>query len=204
MATVAAVETGVETGVETDETSDDDSSLDNACDYIDGMEDFFGEDAPGSYWLSDDQLAELMLRGPTSSGAGTVKIPPPLLDWALQDPHEKPMQVTFGKARRSLWEQFKKEHGLFINNVKKLETPSVYRFTGAIDRVYQFLLGPSSSMAKIFYDRLGISEQKYVLFIMTYLKSCCYRMSVKNLNDNADPIVIMDTVAYNEIWTRIA
>ena len=119
MATVATLET-----VETDETSDDDSSLDNAGDYIDGMEDFFGEDAPGSYWLSDDQLAELMVRGPTNGGAGTVKIPPPLLDWTLQDPHKKPMQVTFGKARRSLWEQFKKEHGLFISNVKKLETPA--------------------------------------------------------------------------------
>ena len=167
---------------------------------IDAIEDFFGEDDVDSqsYWMADDQVAELYQR----TNDNGVKVPPPLMDWNLQEPQDKPMQVTFGKARRSLWLQFKQEHALFMNNVKKLST--VQDVTGSINKVYQYLFGPKSSMAKIFYERIGISEEVYVLFMITYLKSCCYRMSVKNINNNGDPILMMPTKEYNAIWKTIA
>ena len=85
-----------------------------------------------------------------------VKIPPPLIDWELQNPWDKPMQVTFRKARRTLWDQFRKEHVLFINNVKKLKSPGDDVGIGSVDKVYQFVFGPNSTMALLFYDRLGI------------------------------------------------
>lgn len=81
-----------------------------------------------------------------------------------------------------------------------LDTPAI---GGAIKKVYRFLFGPSSSMAKIFYKHLELSKEGYVLFMLTFLKSCCYRMSVKNINTNSDPITIMLTEEYNAVWAKV-
>jgi hypothetical protein len=75
---------------------------------------------PDLHWLSDDQIREMHEK----LQEGSVKIPPPLKDWVEIDPKATTYQVTFGKARRVLWGQFKQEHALFMNNVQKLKSGS--------------------------------------------------------------------------------
>ena len=86
-----------------------------------------------------------------------VKVPPPLSDWKEVLPQDKGFALTFGKARRALWEQFKLEHKLFINNVRKLKGPPA---KSALEKVYQVLLGPSSKLAKLIISRLD-SESSF-------------------------------------------
>jgi hypothetical protein len=92
------------------------SEVTDAAPEADTFDDFFDE--PDLHWLSDDQIREMHER----VHEGSVKVPPPLKDWVEIDPINTTYQVTFGKARRVLWGQFKQEHALFMHNVDKLKS----------------------------------------------------------------------------------
>jgi hypothetical protein len=134
----------------------------------DTLEDFFEE--PDLHWLSADQVQEMHEK----TQEGSVKIPPPLKDWVEIDPQNTTFQVTFGKARRVLWEQFKQEHNLFMHNVNMINTS-----TGAsaakslqVKSVYDFLFGRSSDVAALFMTKLALDEKTYLEFMITFFKCC--------------------------------
>ena len=71
-------------------------------------------------------------------------------------------------------------------------------------KVYQTLFGFQSKLFLLFQEKLDISIEEYLLFLITLLKSCCYCTSVKNLNASEDKFFLMPTAKYNSIWRSIA
>jgi hypothetical protein len=132
----------------------------------DTLEDLFDE--PDLHWLSDDQIHELHERVQD----GSVKVPPPLKDWKEIHPIETTYQITFGKARRVLWEQFKQEHSLFMHNVKKIKSSTAGTESLPV-KVYDFLFGPSSEIAGLFMRKLELDAKTYLKFMLSFFKSCC-------------------------------
>ena len=161
----------------------------------DTLEDnYYGEDDEG-YWLSEDHLAELKELNATD------KIPPPLKDWNEVEPTVR-IQITVAKARRLLWQQAQEEikmHRLNVANISKTAT----NYSGQ-KRVYELLFGCGSRLFQLFKEELGLTTETYLLFLLTYFKSSCYRMSVAGLQKLCYKFFLMDTVIYNQIWSKIS
>jgi hypothetical protein len=182
-----ADESGLSAALENVLLSDDnDSFIDDNDDFQldhDALEAFCDDNIPdddfGLHWLSEDHLKELFEKSSDSSS----KVPPPLKDWKPVVPSKSKFQVTFGKARRILWLQFQEEHKLFRNNVEKMRSATTEDpMTRPLTAVYNTLFGKSSKLAKLFYDKLQLTPECYLCFIMTFFKSCRFRLSVKNLH----------------------
>lgn len=52
-------------------------------------------------------------------------------------------------------------------------------------------------------EKLEIDAETYLLFILTFFKSCRHKMSVKNLVDSVDEIFVMQNENYNALWQKI-
>jgi hypothetical protein len=181
--------------MESDSESSVASTTTTSAPEADTFDDFFEE--PDLHWLSDDQIKEMYEK----TQDGSVKVPPPLKDWIEIDPRETTYQVTFGKARRVLWGQFKQEHALFMHNVTKIKcsTNSLSLQT----KVYDFLFGPSSEIANLFMGKLELEKSTYLGFMMTFFKSCRYKMPIAALQGSIDNLWLMPTKEYNGIWRKI-
>jgi hypothetical protein len=187
-----------------DSSSDDDSSSEGSDLLVDtSVFDRIDEDVPDdafNYWLSEHHQEELL-----SSKDDQLKCPPPLRDWKEVDPAVIPsrIQVTIGLARRRLWEQGKNEILQHRMNVQSINHQNAASSNG-IERVFQFMFGPSSKIAKLYMERLELSPADYFKFIITFMKSCRYGLSVKNLHDSSDNITfLMPTDDYNRVWKKI-
>jgi hypothetical protein len=112
----------------------------------DTLEDFYEE--ADLHWLSVDQIQEMHEK----TQVGNVKVPPPLKDWVEIHPRDTTYQVTFGKARRVLWEQYKQEHNLFMHNVSILKSST--KSKSLQTKMYEFLFGTSSDLAALFMTKL--------------------------------------------------
>ena len=158
----------------------------------DTFEDYFvGTD---SHWLSEDELFELQ----TARDSG-MKVPPPLTTWKERDATTK-VSLTVAKARRVTWEQGKKEVLLHKKNVSGLPAAS-----SNIEQVCRHLFGSTSKLAKLFFELLELTKEEYLLFLISYFKSCRYKMSVQNLHDSDDETkLLMEGNKYNGIWRKIA
>lgn len=194
-----------------DGSESDNSSLDSSeeedVEVLDGMprqdpdvfEDYFYDDE-GRHWLSEDHLLELQ-----TSTDSSINVPPPLSSWTQGEPTEEP-ELTVAKARRVTWDQGKMEINLHLENVKNLPSllgsaPS----TSGLDKVYQYLFGSTSKLCRLFVDKLGLSKVKYLQFLLTFFKSCRYRMTVPNLHASDDNFpLLMPAVEYNQIWSTIS
>jgi hypothetical protein len=98
------------------------------------------------------------------------------------------------------WEQGKAEIELHKKNGARLPPGS-----SAIHKVYQHMFGSKSKVFWLFNDKLGISPQDYLTFIITYFKSCQYKMRVADLHKCPDTFrLLMPTEEYNRIWSSIA
>jgi hypothetical protein len=115
------------------------------------------------------------------------------------DRRQTTYQVTFGKARRVLWEQFRQEHALFIHNAKKIKSFTTSTQSLQV-KVYDFLFGPSSNVAALFVGKLDMDQLTYLKFLVTFFKSCQYKMPVPALQGSIDNIFLMSTKEYNAIW----
>ena len=100
------------------------------------------------------------------------------------------------------WEIEIEEIALHRKNVAALVCPGA---TTPVDKVYRFLFGSGSKLQELFSEKLGLTAQEYLVFLITYLKSCRYKMSVPNLRDSDDHIkTLMPPKEYNAIWKKIA
>jgi hypothetical protein len=179
--------------------SESTSTDDGVPDEADTFEDFFEE--PDLHWLSDDQIKEMHEK----EQDGKVKIPPPLNHWVEIEPRDTTYQVTFGKARRVLWGQFKQEHTLFMHNVETSidSSPRAANTDNLQAKVYDLLFGPTSEIAVLFMGKLELKESVYLEFLMTFFKSCRYKMPVAALQGSIDNLRLMPTKDYNAIWSKI-
>jgi hypothetical protein len=65
--------------------------------------------------------------------------------------------------------------------------------------------GKESQLARLFVEELDISFHQYLFFLQTYFTSCKYRiMSVRQLHELSNKILLMLLKEYNGIWTMIA
>ena len=159
----------------------------------DTLEDIFVDD--DNYWLSEDQLFELQTeRDPAS------KIPPPLKDWSELDASTK-TEVIVSKARRVAWDHGHDKILLHKKNVSSILPGNDHATT----KVYKHLFGSKSKLKALFCEELDISFETYLGFLLSFFKSCRYKMSVKNLHDTDDQIAnLMPNDQYNRVWRAIA
>ena len=162
------------------------------------LEDFY-VDEDRDHWLSEDHLFELQ-----TAKDKALKAPPPLVSWKLRKPTTN-TDLTVAKARQLAWEQGKMELNLHQRNVSNLPPLSSHPILTPSERVYQYLFGSTSRLCRLFQDKLELSTEQYIRFLITYMKSCCYKMSVKNLHATDDDIkLILSTEDYNGIRRKIA
>jgi hypothetical protein len=170
----------------------EDSLEDRRTPNPDTLDDFFPE--TDDYWLSEEQVFEIQ-----TANDANLKVPPALSTWEQCKPTAE-VEITVAKARRMAWEQGKGEIQLHKKNVGLLPPAS-----SPINKVYQYLLGSTSRTCWLFNDKLGLSHEEYLRFIVTYFKSCRYKMNVVNLHNSDDTFpLLMGTDQYNRIWTTIA
>lgn len=178
---------------------EDDDSFYEAEQPPDTIEDFYYSNNDESYWLSEEHAFELQEQLPS-----TDKVPPPVSDWKEIDASSK-IDLTVAKARRLLWEQAQSVINLHRDNVTALQGLSGAEITtSGIDKVYKLLFGPKSKLAVLFKDEIDLTEEQYLLFLMSYFKSCRFRMSVGNLQESDDNFYLMPVKDYNLIWSKIA
>ena len=157
----------------------------------DTFEDLFPE--IDDHWLSEDQLFDLQ-----TARDNDLKVPPALSTWELCK-ETAAVELTVAKARRMAWEQGKAEIELHKKNVQLLPTSG----SSGIDNVYQHTFGSKSRLCRLFMDKLGISSEE-LRFIVTYFKSCRYKMSVPSLHSSDDTFsLLMPSERYNVIWKDI-
>jgi hypothetical protein len=124
----------------------------------DPLDDFFTE--TDDYWLSEDHLFDLQ----TAKDVG-MKVPPALTTWE-QHQETTEVELTIAKARQMVWEQGIAEIELHKKNVAQLPSGS-----SGIDKFYQHMFGSKSRVCRLFNDKLGISHEEYLHFLITYFKS---------------------------------
>lgn len=157
---------------------------------------FVGDD---EHWLSEDHLYELH-----TSRDDALKIPPPLKDWKETHPTQVKPQVTFGKAHRVAWQQGQAEINLHDDNVKAMKLSlDAPKNLSSTEKVYHRLLGSTSPLANHFVEKLEISPETYLRFLITFFKSCRFKMSVKELWKSDDKMFLMSLNEYNGLWTAI-
>ena len=155
---------------------------------------FFDDNDNGLHWLTKDHLYKLQ-----TARDKEMKVPPLLSSWKESKPTSS-VQVTVAKARQLAWKQGIKEIDLHTKNASKL--PGDGSIT---QQVYQFMFGTTSQLYQLFYAKLGLTKTEYITFLMTYLKSCQYKMSAPNLHNMDDDIkFLMPTTKYNKTWQKIA
>jgi len=148
-------------------------------------------------WLSEDHIFELQ-----ASRDQANKFPPPLKDWSELEASTK-AEITVGKARRVAWDHGKEEILLHKKNVSAINDDD--DDADSTSKVYNCLFGSKSKLKALFCETLDISCETYLGFILSFFKSCRYKMSVKNLHDTDDHIQnLMPTEQYNKIWRDIA
>ena len=113
--------------------------------------------------------------------------------------------MTIGKAKRVACNQGKAEIKLHKENVANINLPPDCPTPSApIEKVYHFLFGSTSKLKDLFCDQLQLETEDYLLFLISFFKSCRYKMSVPNLHLSDDQIKnLMSTKKYNSIWKRI-
>jgi len=141
-----------------------------------------------------DQLFELQ-----TSHDPVNNIPPPLKDWSELEATTN-AEVTVGKARRVAWSHGFDEilmHQKKVSNLIGNDEPTI--------KVYECLFGGKSKLKTLFCETLGISCETYLAFLLSFFKSCRYKMSVKNLHDTEDSIRdLMPTDEHNRVLPLIA
>ena len=114
-----------------DELSDVEDDTEGYCfgEDPDSLEDYWGDGPPDLHWIADDHIRKLRA-SPTVDDDTGMKIPPPLKDWVEVNPMDSTFYVTFGKARRALWDQFKTEHNVGGLGLRFTTVPiTIYRNT---------------------------------------------------------------------------
>lgn len=104
------------------------------------------------------------------------------------------------KARRVAWDHGRDEILLHKKNVSSMpgdDNPTT--------KVYQHLFGSKSKLKALFCEELSITFETCLSFLLSFFKSCRYKMSVKNLHDTDDHIAdLMPNDQHNKVWRSVA
>jgi hypothetical protein len=57
-------------------------------------------------------------------------------------------------------------------------------------KVYDFLFGPSSEVAKLFMRKLELDAKTYLKFLLSFFKSCRYKMPIAALQGSIDNVYL--------------
>ena len=154
-------------------------------------------------FLSQDEIEEMMA--------------PPTEAWKDVSSTAFRTRFTIDEAKEIQWEEAKNEITFVLEQMKKLlkeeheRSGNDYPFDDESpmkkEDIIKFIVGPESSVGKILWEQLSLSEELYLKFLETLCIQAAYKVSVSQLFD--PPSLLRHTAPiskdeYVNIWKEMA